>query len=173
MNSWTTSRRKSFRIGGLNVEIVKSVPIILPARINTGPSHIFSKNNGIIPTSKQKYKTLFKAIGDENTRMIARFASENNALQIFDKFVEMHQKHWENLGKPGHFGSFPSSRQFHREVMQEQLKQNRLRLLEVKAGPYVLGYKYGYKFGDSYLEFLDARSEEEELVPASLGRIIF
>ena len=122
---------------------------------------------------KQKYKALREAIGDENASITSQFASDQDAPQIFDRFVEMHQRHWQGLGRPGHFGDWPSSRQFHREVMQEQLKQNRLRLLEIKAGSYILGYKYAYKCGDSYLEFLDARLEEKKLARASLGRIIF
>lgn len=122
---------------------------------------------------KQKYRTLREVIGDEGTPIVSQFASTENALQIFDRFIEMHQRHWQELGRPGHFGDWPHSLQFHREVMQEQLKKNRLRLLEVKAGPYILGYKYAYKCGDSYLEFLDARSEEEKLARSSVGRIIF
>lgn len=121
----------------------------------------------------QKYRALREVVGEENTPIVSRFASTQDVQQLFDGFYEMHQRHWQKLGKPGHFGDWPDSRQFHREVALEQLKHDRLRLLEVKAGTYILGYKYAYKFGDKYLELLDARSEVKELARASLGKIVF
>lgn len=122
--------------------------------------------------TKQKYKALDEVIA-KDTPVVCKLASDENADEVFGRFYELHQKHWEKLGRPGHFGDWPGSAQFHREMAHEQQKHNRLRLLEVTAGPYLLGHKYAYKFGKQYLEFLDSRSEDKKLARASVGRIVF
>jgi len=163
-------------------------------QLSTGQSHRIRKTNETVQTYfmlagswdeqiaslskkqqrilKQKYRVLHEITGDD-TSIVSRFAASHNCRELFDRFAEMHQIHWQKQGKSGHFGDWPNSMQFHGEMAQEQLKHNRLRLLEVNAGKYNLGYKYGYRFGDNYMEFLDARSQIEELARASVGRIIF
>jgi CelD/BcsL family acetyltransferase involved in cellulose biosynthesis len=122
---------------------------------------------------RRKYRLLYETIANEDAHIVLQFASTADFQLIFDEFVRMHQNHWEGLGKPGHFGAFPNSEVFHRELAQEQLKHGRLRLLKVRADSHILGYKYAYKFGDRYLEFLDARSDTRELAQASPGEIVF
>jgi CelD/BcsL family acetyltransferase involved in cellulose biosynthesis len=121
---------------------------------------------------KEKYRRLRKVFGNDAS-ITVRFAENDTFEQFFDAFVTAHQDRWEKEGRPGHFRDWPDSREFHCEVAHEQLNHNRLRLLEVKAGDHLLGYKYAYKFADKYLEFLDARSEEETSLSVSLGQIIF
>ncbi|GAG00049.1 unnamed protein product, partial [marine sediment metagenome] len=43
-------------------------------------------------------------------------ATNDNLSQLFDEFVNTHQIHWNNLGKSGHFGAWPSAYEFHREI---------------------------------------------------------
>ncbi|MCK4627499.1 MAG: GNAT family N-acetyltransferase [Sedimentisphaerales bacterium] len=122
---------------------------------------------------RQKYKALPEALEDKDAPIALRFASAQDCEQVFGRFCDMHKKHWQKLGKPGHFGDFPGAGQFHSEMAREQIKHNRLRLLEVKKSDYILGYKYAYKFGEYFVEFLDARLEAKELNRASLGTIVF
>jgi len=121
---------------------------------------------------KEKYRRLRKMFGND-TPITSRFAEKDTFEPFFDAFVTAHQNRWEKGGRPGHFRDWPDAREFHLEVAREQLKHHRLRLLEVKAGQHLLGYKYAYKFADKYLEFLDARTEVEALLSVSLGHIIF
>jgi CelD/BcsL family acetyltransferase involved in cellulose biosynthesis len=122
--------------------------------------------------TKQKDKALRKVVG-KDTPIVCSFASDKNSSEIFNRFYELHQKRWEKIGKPGHFGDWPDSKQFHREMVQEQQKHDRLRLLEVTSGDYLLGHKYAYRFGNQYMEFLDSRTDNPKLARASVGRIIF
>lgn len=137
---------------------------------NSWDSGISKKQARLI---KQKYKALNKALGDTNAAVVSKFASAHNCQQVFDRFCEMHKKHWHTLGNPGHFGDFPKAKQFHAEIAQAQLKHNRLRLLEVTKGDHYLGYKYAFKFGEYFVEFLDARLDDKEFKHASIGTIVF
>jgi len=122
---------------------------------------------------KNKYRILREILKEDVCPIVSRFATDQDCRPIFNRFYEMHQEHWQKTGKAGHFGDWPQSKEFHLEVAMAQSKHNRLRLLEVKAGANNLGYKYAYKFGDKYVEYLDARSDAKELSRAGLGNIVF
>lgn len=122
--------------------------------------------------TRQKYKVLRSIIGNDNA-IVSSYALSDNVEYMFDDFFKMHQKLWQKKGKSGYFEDWPKSRQFHFEVAREQQKHNRLRLLQVNAGTIILGYKYAYKFGNTYVEYLDARLDDNEFARAGLGRIIF
>jgi len=115
----------------------------------------------------------YKAIHSEAEKLTSIFASRENFAELFDNFVQMHQTRWHKAGKGGHFQDWPNGYNFHHEVAAAQLRHNRLRLLEVKLGSTHVGYKYGYKFGDKYYSFLDARSVSQAIAHLDLGRILF
>lgn len=115
----------------------------------------------------------YKALQADKTSLVSAFASKGNYEQTFENFVNMHQSYWRSLGKLGHFGDWPAAQDFHREVAGVQLRHNRLRLLEVKSGVHCLGYEYGYRFGERYFEFLNARTRSKELAKISIGRVVF
>lgn len=122
---------------------------------------------------RRHYRLAYKAIGEKTTSIVANCATMDNFERIFEGFVQMHHEHWQKLRKLGHFGDWYSARGFHRELAEAQLKRNRLCLIKITLGDLCLGYKYGYIFGDSYFDFLDARSDCQELSNVGLGRIIY
>lgn len=122
---------------------------------------------------RRHYRLLYKALGDKEGHVVAKFAIEQNLEDMFADLVQMHQQHWQRMGKSGHFGDWPHARKFHLDVAKAQLKLDRLCLMKVTLGERCLGYKYGYIFGRNYFDFLDARSDLKELANIGLGRIIY
>ena len=122
---------------------------------------------------RQKYHALQEIIGDNAASLISRFATSADFEESFANFVRMHQRHWQKQNQQGHFGDWPKSQEFHHELAETQLKQDRLRLLEVKADGQPLGYKYAYKFGDTCVGFLDTRADDKRFSRAGLGNIIY
>lgn len=122
---------------------------------------------------RRHYRLAYKATGEKTTSIVANCAAIDNFEKIFEDFVQMHQEHWQRLGKLGHFGDWPSAYNFHRQLAEVQLNQNRLRLIQITLGDWCLGYKYGYIFGENYFDFLDARTDCDELANVGLGRIIY
>ena len=123
---------------------------------------------------KQSYKYAAKLSTDNNNGIISSFSDDGDLEKTFNEFVQMHQSQWSKLGNAGHFGDWPKSRGFHYEIARAQLQKGRLRLLKVSIGEQDLGYEYGYKFGDTYCWFLNARQEIEG-APAGLsfGKVMF
>jgi len=122
---------------------------------------------------RRHYRLAYKAGCDKTASVVANCATMSNFEERFTGFIQMHQEHWQRLGKLGHFGDWDSAREFHHELAEAQLNQNRLRLIQIGLGDRCLGYKYGYIFGDKYFDFLDARSDCNKLANVGLGRIIY
>ena len=122
---------------------------------------------------RSHYRYLKKVVDDPLAEVESYFVTTDELEEVYADFLTMHQAHWRRLGKAGHFGDWPDSVDFHKEMAHVQLKNNRLRLLKTRIGKYVLGYAFIYKFGNMYLEFLNARSNDEELKSISVGKIVF
>jgi CelD/BcsL family acetyltransferase involved in cellulose biosynthesis len=122
---------------------------------------------------RRHYRLACKAAGGKAASVVANCATIDDFEETFAGFIQMHQEHWQKLGKLGHFEDWPFAREFHRELAEAQLNQDRLRLIQITLGDWCLGYKYGYIFGDNYFDFLDARSDRNELANVGLGRIIY
>ena len=127
--------------------------------------------SGLSKSQRKKIRRAYRAI--QNEKLISSFATLENFEDFFESFVRMHQSRWQKANKGGHFEDWPAAYQFHYEIATSQLSHNRLRLLQVKLGNSVLGYKYGYKFGEKYHAFLYGRSISEVTAHLDLGRILF
>ncbi len=122
---------------------------------------------------KRHYRLARKAVGNNTVDIEAHCAATENFEEVFTDFVQMHQAHWQELGKLGHFRDWPESHNFHHELAQCQLEQNRLCLIRISIDNRCLGYKYGYILGLNHVDFLDARSDCTEFASVGLGRIIY
>lgn len=122
---------------------------------------------------RRNYNALRRASQGKSSSLVSFYASNDNFVDFFDEFLEMHQVHWREMGFLGHFGDWPHAREFHRELAEAQLMHNRLRLLRVEFNRQCLGYQYNYRFGNKFTHFLDARLVPSPLANVSLGRITF
>lgn len=104
-------------------------------------------------------KRTFREMNRKGIFVSSVIASKKTFLQMFNNFIHMHQSHWQKLGKPGHFGAWPASSEFHCEVASVQIEHNRLRLIEIKFNDQIVGYEYIYQLNSTYFWFLNARIE--------------
>jgi len=121
----------------------------------------------------RNYRYIGRAINDASAQVVSHLTDAGSLQETFNEFVQMHQKHWIKLGKCGHFGDWPDACDFHFEAAKAQLEKNRLRLLKVMIKDCCLGYEYNYKFGKTFFQFLNARSDMEQLKNISVGKIVF
>jgi hypothetical protein len=99
-------------------------------------------------------------------------ATKRNFENRFIDFVEVHQKRWKHSGRPGHFGDWPKSFKFHKEVASEQLQLGRLQLFKVQVED-DFAYRYCYEFGKRYFAFLAGRCLDVSNSGIDLGRLLF
>jgi hypothetical protein len=65
------------------------------------------------------------------------------ASEIFVRLIDLHQLAWKDRGLPGAFAS-PQFTRFHRRLIQVAIAQNRIILMEVRAGSETIGALYGF-----------------------------
>jgi len=113
----------------------------------------------LAPKQRTNVKRTFREVSATGATVRSVIATRENFLQMFNRFVEMHQTYWRRGGKPGHFGAWPASVEFHREIAGIQLAHDRLRLVEISLDEQIVGYEYIYRFDGVYSWFLNAREE--------------
>jgi CelD/BcsL family acetyltransferase involved in cellulose biosynthesis len=73
-------------------------------------------------------------------------ANAEQALEFFGKLADLHTAYWQQRNKPGAFAS-EFSQAFHRELISSQNGPAGVELLELAAGPEILGYLYNFQYG--------------------------
>ena len=98
-------------------------------------------------------------------------SAPSEALTEFGRFKEMHERQWRADGKLGHFGDWPGSEAFNRELVSALSEQSRLRIMRLWAGGNVVSYQYGFVFGGCCYWRLPARAPETDWNRFGLGRM--
>ncbi len=124
----------------------------------------------ILPTlskkTRQKLTHSFKVIGDVSVEWMS---TPDQAADIFNELVQLHQKRWQSLGKPGAFASerFLS---FHKKIIERLLPSGGVFLFRVKSSLGTLGCLYGFiennrvRFYQSGFSFF----EDNKIAPGSV-----
>lgn len=89
----------------------------------------------------------------------------------FNNFQEMHYQQWIELGKLGHFKSWPLGREFNFTLAKKQAESGRYRLIKITKNDEAIVYVYGYKLENRFYGQLNARSTSPENQKFSLGTI--
>jgi CelD/BcsL family acetyltransferase involved in cellulose biosynthesis len=77
--------------------------------------------------------------------------------QEFDAFVEMHQAQWKTVNKLGHFGDWPGSREFTRDLVQDLARTDQVRLIRLLADDQVVSYYFCFQLNSTFYWRLPAR----------------
>ncbi len=88
----------------------------------------------------------------------------------FDAFIDQHQRQWTGLGNLGHFGDWPESEAFHRELADTMVRRGRFRLFRMKMDDEAVGYQYNYRFGSRAHWIIGSREMDAKWDAFSLGR---
>ena len=100
-----------------------------------------------------------------------RTISGEEAVTYFDEFVELHAVHWNEAGKLGHFGDWPGSEDFNRDLITRLAAENRARFYEIRSGGRILAIEFSYVLDDRCYWRLPARDPDPELQKLRLGRL--
>lgn len=85
---------------------------------------------------------------EKRTLVMRRQIVDKSQLHVaFSELINMHQQHWLERGRLGHFGEWPNAEQFHRELAEVLLDRDRLLFVEVLANGQLQAAEYGVKFG--------------------------
>lgn len=100
-----------------------------------------------------------------------RTISGEEAIEYFDGFADLHASYWRRRGKLGHFGDWPGSEEFNRELISRMAASGRARFYEIAGDGQVLAIEYGFVLGQRCYSRLPARRDDPDLESVGLGRL--
>jgi CelD/BcsL family acetyltransferase involved in cellulose biosynthesis len=89
----------------------------------------------------------------------------------FEAFVEMHQAQWNANHKLGHFGDWPGSREFSRDLVRVLARADRVRLIRLRADDQVVCYHWCLYVNGTYHWRLLGRLSGPQWDQFGLGRV--
>ncbi len=155
------------------LEAVSQEPLMRAERGNDYPHMVFD-----LPKDYGAYLEQLSIKERRNVRRDERRLEKNGSVSrgcvteeadleaAFTEFLQMHQAYWRGCGQLGHFGDWPGSELFHREMARRQFERRRLLLLQVRVNNEVIASEYCYRFGDRVHWILGARRLE---IPGRIG----
>jgi CelD/BcsL family acetyltransferase involved in cellulose biosynthesis len=115
----------------------------------------------------QRYLRQLKARHEISYRTV----DGEEAIEAFDRFLALHAAHWRARGKSGHFGDWPASEAFNRDLVARMAASGRARFHEIVADGRVIAMEYGFVLGERAFWRLPARDVDPELEKLRLGRL--
>lgn len=82
----------------------------------------------------------FSALGELR---IVHAGTADEALEMLEGMIPLHQAYWHQRGKPGAF-SQPAFVSFHRQLIRNGFDRDRIQFLRCEAGTSVVGYLYNF-----------------------------
>ena len=89
----------------------------------------------------------------------------------FLRFSDLHRRQWENEGKLGHFGDWPRSEEFNRDLARSHGSLGRFRMYRLLADGEPVSLQYCFVFGGTNYWRLPARIVSDDLDRLSLGQL--
>jgi CelD/BcsL family acetyltransferase involved in cellulose biosynthesis len=99
-------------------------------------------------------------------------ASVEQVQSAMDALIDLHQKHWTNKGRPGHF-ALRSVQQFHRELAQRLREQGQLVLLMLKVNDQPVAVTYSCCFGQRTHNLIVGNCHDDPWPKFGLGKIMY
>jgi CelD/BcsL family acetyltransferase involved in cellulose biosynthesis len=100
-----------------------------------------------------------------------RMVHGDEAVAYLDRFMDLHAAQWQAQGKLGHFGDWPASADFNRDLITRMAASGRARFYEIAGDDQVLSIEYSFVLGDRCYWRLPARDPGPELQKMRLGRV--
>jgi CelD/BcsL family acetyltransferase involved in cellulose biosynthesis len=143
---------------------------------STGPHTMFKLPDsfetylaGINRTSRRDHRRSLRQL-NEGHELVFRTVSGDEAIAYVDRFIELHTAQWQVEGRLGHFGDWPGSEDFHRDLMARMAATGRARFYEIARDGRVLAIEQCFVLGDRCYWRLPGRDPDPELQRMGLGR---
>jgi CelD/BcsL family acetyltransferase involved in cellulose biosynthesis len=91
----------------------------------------------------------------------------------YDGFVALHEEQWRAAGRLGHFGDWPDSLAFNRELVARLARKGHVRFYQLCGDGQAISMQFGFVLGDRYYWRLPARRTDPTDDRLALGRVAY
>ena len=156
--------------------VAGAAPFSLARSDSTGPHTVFRLPGsfdtylaGLGQTPRRDHRRSLRQL-DKAYDVSHRTVSGDDAIAYFDRFVALHTALWKAEGRSGHFGDWPASEAFTRDLVSRMAKTARARFYEIGGDGRVLAVEHCFVLGDRCFWRLPARDADPGLRKLGLGR---
>jgi len=121
--------------------------------------------------SRQQIRRLLRAAKQAGVTMECA-ATVDQACDLFDEMIELHQKRWTAAGERGCFAS-ASFTEFHRQLIRDWLGSGRVVLTRIRLENQTLAVKYGFRNGSKFDFYQSGVRMDEDCPIRSPGIVSF
>jgi hypothetical protein len=125
--------------------------------------------DGMEKDERKKRKYEMRLLAKEQSIVRDVISAPEKVEAEFESFASLHVSQWFDKGKLGHFGSWPSGRQYNLALVQALAKLGRVRFVRILAEGEVISSQFAFVFGDSWYWELPARVTDRKWNRFSLG----
>jgi CelD/BcsL family acetyltransferase involved in cellulose biosynthesis len=143
---------------------------------STGPHTVFKLPDsfddylaGLGQTSRRDHRRSVRQL-NKAYEVAFRTVSGEEAIDYLDGFVDLHTAQWQAEGRLGHFGDWPGSVEFHRDLLRRMAASGRARFYEITGDGRVLAIEQCFVLGNRCFWRLPGRDPDPELRKMGLGR---
>lgn len=145
--------------------------ILAPQAFFALPESFDAYINGLSKRQKQNYRRDHNLLTKKFRVKVDTMNNAPEAEKGFDQFKRMHDAQWAAHNRLGHFGDWPRSEEFNRELVRRLDPLGRYRMVRLLADEQVVSYQYIFRFGSTYYWRLPARLPEADWDRYGLGRM--
>lgn len=96
--------------------------------------------------------------------------SDPSAIRsAFEEFAALHARHWQRLGRGGHFEAWPQAGAYNLDLVLEQARHGRVRFYRLLADGQVISSRYTFLMGGTLFSELPARAIGEPWDKLGIG----
>jgi CelD/BcsL family acetyltransferase involved in cellulose biosynthesis len=141
-----------------------------PHTVFTLPESFEKYLQGLSSAQRQIHRRYLRKLANRY-EISFRTVSGDEAIAYFDQFVDLHAAQWRQRGMLGHFGDWPASVDFNRDLISRMAATGRARFYELAADGRVLAAEYCFVLGERCYWRLPARVPDPELDKLRVGRL--
>jgi CelD/BcsL family acetyltransferase involved in cellulose biosynthesis len=135
------------------------------------PDGFESYLRGLSKNQRHTYKRNLNKLNKTFRFEVDVVSDPDGAEREFDAFADMHQEQWRAVGKLGHFGDWPGSREFSRDLVRTLAPADRVRILRLSADGTSVAYHWCLKVNGTCHSRLVGRLIGDEWDEFALGRV--
>jgi CelD/BcsL family acetyltransferase involved in cellulose biosynthesis len=124
---------------------------------------------GLARSARQNYRRQLNLLKKAFEIKQAVVSNSADAVAEFNAFRTFHARQWQAEGRSGHFGDWPHSEAFNRDLVAQLAELGRFRMLHLYASNVAIATQYAFTFGPNCYWRLPARTTDKDMGRFGLG----
>jgi CelD/BcsL family acetyltransferase involved in cellulose biosynthesis len=157
-------------------ELGGAVRILADRAVNTHvvfrlPASLAEYLQSLSTNERHQFRRCERRLGEAGAVATRYLRTPDELVEAIEGFAELHHKQWSHVGRLGHFGDWPDSLAFTRDLIRCFGPQGRVEIGEVRVDDRVVAMEFFLRLGRMANWRLRARDPDPEWEKRGVGRV--